>query len=295
MGFDLDAFLDQPLGYSQSNGTDRAARAHRRAAIPARRSITSKSPTAPPKPTTCVALSQLRPGDAVAMEVPNYMQMPGVARSLGATVRRSACGRTPAGSPTGKSSSARSRRARGSSTSRIPTIRPASVLSDDAMRADRRAVRGDRHVAAVRRGVSRRRDRSSADQELLGPERPGDRHERTVEGVRHSRRPHRLDRRPARVVAQCWTQHDYLTIGPNKMSDRIARVAVRAGESRALLRAHARDPARTTCRSPASGSTASAAGSPGASRRPARSRWSTTSRGGPASNSPNGSGRAKTR
>ena len=31
---------------------------------------------------------------------------------------------------------------------------------------------------------------------------------------------------PARLAAECWTQHDYLTIGPNKMSDRIARIAV---------------------------------------------------------------------
>ena len=30
------------------------------------------------------------------------------------------------------------------------------------------------------------------------------------------------------LVAECWTQHDYLTIGPNKLSDRIARVAVQA-------------------------------------------------------------------
>jgi hypothetical protein len=28
------------------------------------------------------------------------------------------------------------------------------------------------------------------------------------------------------VTAACWTQHDYLTIGPNKMSDQLARVAV---------------------------------------------------------------------
>ena len=31
---------------------------------------------------------------------------------------------------------------------------------------------------------------------------------------------------PPALVAACWTQHDYLTIGPNKMSDRLARVAV---------------------------------------------------------------------
>ena len=34
--------------------------------------------------------------------------------------------------------------------------------------------------------------------------------------------------RPNQLTEQCWTQHDYLTIGPNKMSDRIARVAVEA-------------------------------------------------------------------
>src|SRR3954466_7324404 len=33
---------------------------------------------------------------------------------------------------------------------------------------------------------------------------------------------------PPSLTEQCWTQHDYLTIGPNKMSDRIARIAVDA-------------------------------------------------------------------
>ena len=82
-----------------------------------------------------------------------------------------------------------------------------------------------------------------AHAELLGHERSRDRHERSFEGLRDSRRPHRLDRRPdSRSSADCWAQHDYLTIGPNKMSDRLARVAVEAAESRALLRAHARHP-----------------------------------------------------
>jgi hypothetical protein len=33
---------------------------------------------------------------------------------------------------------------------------------------------------------------------------------------------------PKDFVEACWGQHDYITIGPNKMSDRIARVAVDA-------------------------------------------------------------------
>ena len=31
---------------------------------------------------------------------------------------------------------------------------------------------------------------------------------------------------PRALVSESWSQHDYLTIGPNKMSDRIARIAV---------------------------------------------------------------------
>jgi aspartate/methionine/tyrosine aminotransferase len=31
---------------------------------------------------------------------------------------------------------------------------------------------------------------------------------------------------PPGVIAECWTQHDYLTIGPNKISDAVARIAV---------------------------------------------------------------------
>ena len=69
----------------------------------------------------------------------------------------------------------------------------------------------------------------AAHEELLGHGRSRHRHERPVEGVRDSRRPHRLDRRSdSDLVAECWSQHDYITIGPNKMSDRIARVAVEA-------------------------------------------------------------------
>src|SRR5918999_6547407 len=86
MGFDLDAFLDQPLGYSQSNGTielrERIAAIYPGADVE-QIEVTNGTSEA----NYLIALSQLRPGDAVAMEVPNYMQMPGVARSLGADVR----------------------------------------------------------------------------------------------------------------------------------------------------------------------------------------------------------------
>src|SRR5688572_12232156 len=86
MGFDLDAFLDVPLGYSQSNGTielrQRIA-VHYPGATADHIEVTNGTSEA----NYLIALSQLSPGDDVAMEVPNYMQMPGVARSLGACVK----------------------------------------------------------------------------------------------------------------------------------------------------------------------------------------------------------------
>ena len=44
---------------------------------------------------------------------------------------------------------------------------------------------------------------------------------------------------PREVVAECWSQHDYLTIGPNKISDAVARVAVQP-ENREKLYARTR-------------------------------------------------------
>ena len=86
MGFDLESFLDVPLGYSQSNGT-----------IELRERIAALYPGATPdhvevtngtsEANFLIALTEARMGDSVAMQVPNYMQMWGVARSLGADVR----------------------------------------------------------------------------------------------------------------------------------------------------------------------------------------------------------------
>src|SRR5688572_16253433 len=86
MGFDLESFLDVPLGYSQSNGTvelrERIA-VHYPGATADHIEVTNGTSEA----NYMIALSQIQPGDDVAMQVPNYMQMPGVARSLGANVR----------------------------------------------------------------------------------------------------------------------------------------------------------------------------------------------------------------
>src|SRR6476620_8953164 len=225
MGFDLDEFLDQPLGYSQSNGTIEL-RERIAALYPGSSADQIEVTNGTSEANYLIALSQLRPGDDVAMETPNYMQMPGVARSLGATVRtfslRQDSGWEPDWDEFERSVSPHTQLLYLSN----PNNPTGAILSHDAMK---RIV--ERCEAAGTWLV--------ADEVYLGAE---------IEGPRTKSFWGMSDRvivtsglskafgipgvrigwivAPKQLAEQCWAQHDYLTIGPNKMSDRIARVAV---------------------------------------------------------------------
>ena len=194
MGFDLDSFLDQPLGYSQSNGTielrERIAALYPGASVD-HIEVTNGTSEA----NYLIALSQLSPGDVVAMEVPNYMQMSGVARSLGATVRtfalRQASGWEPDWDEFERAVTPKTRLLYLSN----PNNPTGSILSAAAMqRIVDRCERTGTWILADEVYLGAEIDRA-AHPELLGDERPRCRDERAVEGLRHSRRPHRLDRR----------------------------------------------------------------------------------------------------
>src|SRR2546427_12231717 len=77
MGFDLEKALDMPLGYSQSNGTielrEKLAAIYPGAGVE-QIEVTNGTSEA----NYLLALSLLREGDEVALEVPNYMQLWGV-------------------------------------------------------------------------------------------------------------------------------------------------------------------------------------------------------------------------
>ena len=242
MGFDLDAFLDQPLGYSQSNGTIEL-REKIAAIYPGTDVENIEVTNGTSEANYLIALSQLRPGDEVAMEVPNYMQMPGVVRSLGASVRTFALRQDTGWEPDWEEFE----RAVTPNTRLLYLSNPnnptGGVLSDTAMQ---------RIVGHCQRTGTW----LLADEVYLGAEidRPrtnsfwgmGDRVIVTsglskaygIPGVRIG-----WIVGPKPLVDECWTQHDYLTIGPNKMSDRLARVAVDANNrercyarTRAILR-----------------------------------------------------------
>jgi aspartate/methionine/tyrosine aminotransferase len=228
MGFDLDGFLDQPLGYSQSNGTielrERIASTYAGASID-QIEVTNGTSEA----NYLIALSALQPGDVVAMQVPNYMQMWGVSRSLGAEVQtfrlRTEAAWEPDWDEFDRAVTPKTRLVYLSN----PNNPTGSVLSEASMRR-------------IVDHCERTGTWLLCDEVYLGAEVDGRRTksfwgmgDRVIVtsglskayGIPGIRIGWLIG--PAHFVETCWGQHDYITIGPNKMSDRLARVAVEAG------------------------------------------------------------------
>ena len=225
MGFDLQDFLDRPLGYSQSNGTvelrTRIAALYP-GSTPGHIEVTNGTSEA----NYVVALATLHRGDAVVIEAPNYMQMPGVARSLGAAVSTFRLRQDRAWEPDWdefERAVTPDARLLYLSNPNNPT---GAVLSEDAMRriVDRCQRTGtwiladevylgaeiDRPRTRSFWGMSERVIVTSGLSKAYG-----------IPGIRIG-----WIVAPPALVAECWSQHDYLTIGPNKLSDRLAQVAV---------------------------------------------------------------------
>jgi aspartate/methionine/tyrosine aminotransferase len=238
MGLDIDSILSMPLGYSQSNGT-----------IPLRESLAALYAGATPdhfevtngtsEANYLLALALLREGDEVALELPNYMQFGGVPQSCGARVRPFRLRLDRDWEPDWEEfESAVNEKTRLVYVSN-PNNPTGSVLSPEAMRrmvdrcqavgayllADEVYLGAEIHCARTPSfwGMSDRVIVTSGLSKAYG-----------IPGVRIG-----WIAGPPDVVAQCWTQHDYITIGPNKISDAVARVAVQA-ENREKLYARTR-------------------------------------------------------
>lgn len=233
MGLDLDAILDMPLGYSQSNGT-----------VPLRENLAALYPGSTPdhievtngtsEANYLLALALLRKGDEVALEIPNYMQFGGVPQSCGARVRPFHLRPNREWEPDWEEFEA----AVNPKTRLVYVSNPnnptGSVLSRDAMRrivdrcervgayllADEVYLGAEIHCPRTTSfwGMSDRVIVTSGLSKAYG-----------IPGVRIG-----WIVGPRDVVAECWSQHDYITIGPNKISDAVARVAVEPGNREQL-------------------------------------------------------------
>ncbi len=238
LGFDLEAALDLPLGYSQSNGT-----------IPLRERLAAIYPGATvdhievtngtSEANYLVALALLQPGDEVAMEIPNYMQLWGIPHSLQAPLRtfrlRPEAGWEPDWDEFERAVTPKTRLLYLSN----PNNPSGAILSASAME---RVVRRCEQTGTI----------LLADEVYLGTELEGERTKSFwgmspqvvvtsglskaygIPGVRIG-----WIVGPPSLIETCWSQHDYLTICPNKLSDLVARVAVTA-ENREYLYARTR-------------------------------------------------------
>ena len=238
MGLDLPAILDMPLGYSQSNGTV-ALREELTCIYPGASVDQVEVTNGTSEANYLLALALLRQGDEVAFEVPNYMQYGGVPQSLGATVNhfrlRIDQDWEPDWDEFERAVNPRTRLVYLSN----PNNPSGSVLSGEAMQ---RIVRRCEQVGAylladevyLGAEISRSRTQSfwgMSDRVIVTS---GLSKAYGIPGVRIG-----WIVGPAAVVAECWSQHDYITIGPNKISDAVARVAVRP-ENREKLYARTR-------------------------------------------------------
>jgi aspartate/methionine/tyrosine aminotransferase len=233
LGLELDAALDMPLGYSQSNGTI-ALRECLAAIYPGAGLDQIEVTNGTSEANYLVALALLEPGDGLAMELPNYMQLWGVPQSLSAPVTtfrlRPDRGWEPDWEEFDRAVTRETRLLYLSN----PNNPSGAVLSDAAMR--RIVERCERtgtwllsdevYQGAELEGGRTKSFWGMSDRVIVSS---GLSKAYGIPGVRIG-----WIVGPPGVVEATWSQHDYITIGPNKLSDMVARVAVTA-ENRETL------------------------------------------------------------
>ena len=235
-----DAVFEQALGYPQTNGTielREAIAAMYPGATPAHVQVTNGGSEA-----NCILLMRLvEPGDELVVMLPNYMQVPGLARALGAIVR-----------PWRLHES-------GSSGTARWTADPGEL--DELVTPRTRAIflcnpnnpTGARLDVPVLDAVCRAADRVGAwvvaDEIYRGAERVADDtpsiwdrgYGRAVVSSGLSKAYGLPGLRigwivaPPQLVSDLWAIHDYTTIAPGALNDRLARAALEPARREQIL------------------------------------------------------------
>jgi aspartate/methionine/tyrosine aminotransferase len=233
----LEALLDQPLLYTQSNGT-----------VPLREAIAALYPGATAdhvevtnggsEANYVTTWRLVEPGDEVVMLLPNYMQTWGVARAFGGTIREWKLVEDTEARRWGVDLAA---------LDRLVTPRTRLIVICNPNNPT-----GARLTAADLDGIARAADRVGAwvlaDEIYRGAELDGadtptmwGRSERVIVTSGLSKAYGLPGLRigwvvaPPSLVASTWSYHDYLTIAPGALSDRLARAALDPVRRRQLL------------------------------------------------------------
>lgn len=239
-----DALLEQELGYPQTNGT-----------VELRERIAGLYPGATPdhiqvtnggSEANCILLMRLiEPGDEIVFMTPNYMQAAGLARGLGATVRpwplRVGEYADPAGQRTPKW---------GVDLAELRTL--VSPKTRAILLCNPNNPTGARLDAATLDEICRVASSVGAwvidDEIYRGAEREADdtatvwgRYERAVVTGGLSKAYGLPGLRigwvaaPPDLIADLWAIHDYTTIAPGGINDRLARIALEPARRATLL------------------------------------------------------------
>ena len=230
----IEAFLDYPAAYSQSNGTPelRATIASMYGdAAPDHVLVTNGSSEA----NFLAAWHLVEKGDEVVLMLPNYMQLWGLARGFGATVKPLRL-REGAGwqfDPEDLKAAVSKR------TKAIVVCNPDNPTGSIMGAEQRKAV------------LDAAEDADAwilSDEVYLGAEREGPRtetlwgtHDKTlvVNGLSKAYGLPGLRIGwlvgPPRTIAALWSHHDYTTIGPTYFSDRLAQIALEPRRREAIL------------------------------------------------------------
>ena len=227
MGFDLEWALDTPLSYSQGNGTPQLREAL--AGIYPGAGIDGIEVTnGTSEANYMVALSLLEEGDEFAFQVPNYMQLWGVPRSLGAEVRTFRLEAEAGWEPDWKEFEAAVTERTKLVYVSNPNNPTGSTLSSEAMQrmVDRCEAMNAYLIAdEVYLGAEIHAERTRSfwgmsDKVIVTS---GLSKAYAIPGVRIG-----WIVGPRSIVDTCWSQHDSLTICPGKISDAVALTAVQA-------------------------------------------------------------------
>ena len=236
---DREDLMRQPLAYTQTNGTVELRRLI--ADLYPGASIHHIQVTNGGSEANFISLVHLvEPGDEIVMMTPNYMQAPGIARALGATVREWPL----------RLSTVRSRwepdldALEGLVTAQTKVI---FICTPNNPTGSRLTIEELDRVGAIAAGVGAWviSDEIYRGAELDAAESPGmwGRSDRVIVTCGLSKAYGLPGLRigwvaaPPKVAEELWAVHDYTTIGPGALNDRLARIALSsAGRERLLAR-----------------------------------------------------------